>query len=171
MKECEICKKVSYEHQFDRTTDGKDVCLGCMSQAQDHYKKGLLNSKEIKDYYDFLKNYKKKLQEVVLLAKKHGILRNEDPVKILKEVKELENKLSKTAYNKAPSFQKATVKKLTELKGEVPLTIKEHYLIVTKILDNFDLIRPNAELPKIKENNNGRYYRWGVKNYISRYIV
>lgn len=173
MKKCNNCKRTDYEHQFDKTTDNKNICLSCMNEAQNHYRKGLLSNSEIEQYYTFKEKYKEKLQEIILLCRKHAIARNEDPIAIIKEVKELENNLSLTAYDKGQGFHKATISLDKEsFEGELPLTAMEHYLLVTKVLDNFDLIRENIELPKIKErDSNGRYYNWVKKNFSQRYII
>lgn len=172
MKQCKVCNKTEYNHQFDRTTDGHNVCLGCMSEAQDYYKKGLLSLEQINNYYEILKNYKNKLIEMVLHCRKQGKHNNENPINILKEVIELERSLALTSYNKGRGFHKINIDLTKEdFLGETMLTITEHYFLTQQILDNFDLIRPKmTTITTIKQSDsNGSYNQFVKKHYSRRY--
>jgi hypothetical protein len=174
MKQCQQCNKMDNINQIITTTDNKNMCRSCYVEAQQHYKKGLLNSKEIEEYYKLKEEYKEKLYEILLHIKKQGIDKEEDPIKILEEVKELEVSLAKTKYNKGRGFHKTTLDLTKEtFKGEVNLTMREHKEIIETIMNNFDLIRPPLSKEIIIEqgDSNGNYNSYSKKNYFWRYIV
>jgi len=146
-----------------------------MNEAQDHYKKGLLSSKEITNYYELKKTYKQKIDEIILKIKKYAKNNKENPIKILKEVIELENNLSKTRYGKGKGFQKATINPKKEtFEGKTTTTMKEHLEIIKTVIKNFDLIRKPINEKAIKMTNkdvNGNYRSYADKNYKWRLIV
>lgn len=175
MKQCKQCNKTDYESRFNRTTDNEDICIKCLTECQDHYKKGLISFEEVRDFYQLKKEYKALVDKMLLKIKKYAKYYNESPVEILKEVRELEDSLSITAFKKGRGFHKAVIDLKTEkFEGGTVTTLEEHYIIVKQVMDNFDLIRESIpeELVKTTDRDiNGNYRSFADKHYKWRLLV
>lgn len=175
---CYKCNKTDYSNRFETTTDNKQVCMMCLRESQDYYKKGLLSSEEIDAYYADVKNYKEKVGELNLLIRKYAKHNNETPTRILKEVLELETSLSETSFKKGLGFgHKTIVSSIKEINGVLTATMKERIALTKQIIENFDLIRKTLskeELKKVVVNSiksNGDFNKLFTNNYYTPYTI
>lgn len=84
---CEWCNKIQNNDRVTRTTDRKTCCLHCFDKARDYYKKGLLSSDEVSEYYSLKAKYYKLMNELILKIKK--VLYEKSNLRVKKEIEDL----------------------------------------------------------------------------------
>jgi len=169
---CEMCNKNEFESLAVTTTDEHYLCIPCLREAQDYYKKGLLSLDEVKEFYEIKRDYINKTQEISILIRKYALHLDKKPVDILKEVMKLEKQLSESTFKKGQGFPGVShVNQVSQINGKMTTNMDEHLAIINQVLENFDLIeKPIAEeiLKEIKVGNhsNGHYENFFKNSYV-----
>jgi hypothetical protein len=146
-----------------------------MGECQDHYRKGLLSSGEVSKYFEIKAEYKELVDKMVLKIRKYAKHNEESANKLMEEVLELEDNISKTLFNKGRGFQKAQLNLKTEMfRGHTITTMQEHSKVIIATLSAFDLIRepiPEQDIKITDSDINGSYRSYADKNYKWRLLV
>lgn len=170
---CTECNKTDYDNVFEKTTDNKDVCIKCLSEAQDYYKKGLLSSEEVSKYFKLKELYKLKVNEISLQVRKYAKYYETSDIELMKDVIRLETSLSERTFKKGKGFGTRTiVSSIEEINGVLSVTIDEHLAIINQVLENFDLIAkiiPEEEYSKLvisRGVSNSEFNNFIERNYV-----